>query len=169
MVRGTRVSTAASAIENLLSRSRSGHPSPRKDRRRAKRHSLDVPARFRIYLPSCPEHSSREIPAQVIDLSRVGIGLLADSVEEGGLHIMHPWAATSEQCLLEIKVLHGKTPLTLNGKAAWYSQHEDKEPFGFRIGIELLDLTVESKESIRELIDLKAGKKHSSRPEPEEG
>ena len=117
MVRGTRVSTAAIAIENLLSRSRSGHPSPQKDRRRAKRHRMDLPARFRIYLASRPEHSSREIPAQVIDLARTGIGLLADSVENGGLHIMHPWTATSEQCLLEIQILHRQnTPDT-----AWQS------------------------------------------------
>jgi hypothetical protein len=166
MVRGTGMSTAASAIENLLSRSRSGNPSPQKDRRRAKRHRVDMPARFRIYLPSQPEHSSAEISAQVIDLSRMGVGLLADSVENGGLHIMHPWPATSEQCLLEIQVLCGKTPVTLQGKAAWYSQHEDKKPFRFRIGIELLDLTVELKERIRELIDLKAGK-DISRPEPD--
>ena len=85
----------------------------------------------------------------------MGIGLLADSVENGGLHIMHPWPATSEQCLLEIQVLCGKTPVTLQGKAAWYSQHEDEKPFRFRIGIELSDLTVELKERIRELIDLK--------------
>ena len=161
------MSTAATAIENLLSRSRSGSPSPEKDRRRAKRHRVDAPARFRIYLPSCPEQSSTEISAQVTDISRMGIGLLADRVEDGGLHIMHPWPATSEQCLLEIQVLHGKIPLTLHGKAAWYSQHEDEKPFGFRIGIELLDLTVELKERIRELIDLKTGKKNSSRPEPD--
>jgi len=161
------VSAAASAIENLLSKSRSGNPSPQKDHRRAKRQRMDVPARFRIYLRSCPEHSSTEIPAQVIDLSRMGIGLLADSVEDGGLHIMHPWTATSEQCLLEIQILHGKTPLTVHGKAAWYSQHEDAKPFRFRIGIELLDLTLELKESIRELIDLKTGRATSSRPGPD--
>ena len=162
------MSTAASAIENLLSRSRLGNPSPQKNRRRAKRHRVDMPARFRIYLPSQPEHSSTEISAQVIDLSRMGVGLLADSVENGGLHIMHPWPATSEQCLLEIQVLYGETPLTLQGKAAWYSQHEDKnEPFRFRIGIEFLDLTVELKERIRELIDLKAVGKSISRPEPD--
>jgi hypothetical protein len=97
----------------------------------------------------------------------MGMGLLADRVEDGGLHIMHPWTATSEQCLLEIQVLQGKTPLTLHGRAAWYSQHEDAKPFGFRIGIELLDLTQELKESIRELIDLKTGRKNSSCPEPD--
>ena len=161
------MSTAAIAIENLLSKSRSANPSPLKDRRGAKRHRMDVPARFRIYLPSCPEQSSAEISARVIDLSRIGIGLLADSVEDGGLHIMHPWTATSEQCLLEIKILHGKKPLTLHGKAAWYSQNEDQDPFGFRIGIEFLDLSVELKEGIRELIDLKAGRRDASSPEPD--
>lgn len=161
------MSTAACAIENLLSRSRSGSPSPQKDLRRAKRHRVDVPARFRIYLPSQPEHSSTEIAAHVIDLSRMGIGLLADSVENGGLHIMHAWPATSEQCLLEIQVLCDRTPLTLQGKAAWYSQNEDKKPFRFRIGIELLDLSVELGERIRGLIDLKAGRKSIARPEPD--
>ncbi len=103
-----------------------------------------------------------DIAAQIVDLSRTGIGLLADSVEYGGMHIMHPWPATSEQCLLEIKILSGGTPLILHGKAAWYAQHKEKKPFAFRIGIELLDLTAELKDSIRELIALKAGRKNLS-------
>jgi hypothetical protein len=160
------VITPESAIENLLSKSRSEKPSLQKDRRRAKRHRMDVPARFRIYLPSQPEQASADIPAQLIDLSRMGIGLLADSVEGGGLHIMHPWPATSEQCLLEIRILYGETPLVLQGKAAWYSQHEEKKPFGFRIGIELLDLTAELQERIRELIALKGEGKSISSPGP---
>ena len=156
------MSTSAVAIENLLSKSRFGKPSLQKERRFAKRHRMDMPARFRIYPPSQPEQSSTEIRAQVVDLSRMGIGLLAESVECGGLHIMHPWTATSEQCLLEIQVLCGKTPLTLQGKAAWYSQQEERRPFGFRIGIELLNLTAEVKARIRELLDLKAGGKEPS-------
>lgn len=161
------MSASASAIENLLSKARSRKPSLQKDRRRAKRYRMDVPARFRIYLPSCPEHSSAHIAARVFDLSKMGIGLLTDTVECEGLHIMHPWPATSEQCLLEIKILAGQTPLTLQGKAAWYSQQEDKRPFGFRVGIELMDLTAEMKERIRELIDLKANRNDNSPPEPE--
>jgi hypothetical protein len=166
-VRGFQVNTPTSAIENLLSKSRSENLSLEKDRRRAKRHRTELPARFRIYLPSCPERSSVDIPAQIIDLSRTGIGLLADSVEDGGMHIMHPWPATSEQCLLEIKILVGETPLILHGKAAWYAQHKEKKPFGFRIGVELLHLTAELKDSIRELIALKAGGKNVSLPEPD--
>ncbi len=154
------MSTSISAIENLLARSRSDGPAVQKDRRRTKRHQVDVPARFRIFLHSQPDRSSREIPARVVDLSGMGIGLLAESVEDGGLHIMHPWPATSEQCLLEIRLLCGEVPLSLQGKAAWYSQLDDRKPFGFRIGIELLNPTAESKEMILELIHLKAlGKK----------
>ena len=167
-VRGFRVNTSANAIENLLSKSRSENPSPQKDRRRAKRHRMGLPARFRIYLPSSPDHSSEDISAQVVDLSSTGIGLLADGVEHRGMHIMHPWPATSEQCLLEIKILAGGRPLVLHGKAAWYSQNRDKNPFGFRIGVELLPLTAELKNSIRELIALKAGGKNVSSAEPDE-
>jgi hypothetical protein len=123
---------------------------------------MDVPARFRIFLPSSPERSSAHIPAQIIDLSKSGIGLLTDTVECEGLHIMHPWPATSEQCLLEIKILHGQTCLTLQGKAAWYSQQEDKKPFGFRVGIELVDLTAEMRQRNRELMDLKASREDFS-------
>jgi hypothetical protein len=158
------VDTAISAIENLLAKSRSEKPALQKDRRRAKRYRMDVPARFRIFLPSQPDHSSGHIPARVVDLSKMGIGLLAETVENGGLHIMHPWTATSEQCHIEVQVLHGKNPLLLQGKAAWYTQLEDKKPFGFRIGIELLDPTGESKESIRELIDSRAMGKNMSPP-----
>jgi hypothetical protein len=150
------VSTSASAIENLLSKARSRNPSLQKDRRRAKRHRTNLPARIRIYLPSRPELSSAYFPARIIDLSKSGIGLLTDTVECSGLHIMHPWAATSEQCLLEVEISYGQTHLTLHGRVAWYSQQEDKKPFGFRVGIQLLDLTAETRERIRELIDLKA-------------
>lgn len=159
--------TNPSAIENLLAKSRSEKPAAHKDRRRAKRHRMDVPARFRIFLPSQPDFSSEDIPARVVDLSRMGIGLLAETVESRGLHIMHPWTATSEQCHIEIRILHGENPLLLQGKAAWYTQLEDKKPFGFRIGIELLDPTAESKERIREMIDSKALGKAVSPPEPE--
>jgi hypothetical protein len=128
---------------------------------------VDIPARFRIYLPSRPELSSGHIPARIIDLSKSGMGLLTDTVECEGLHIMHPWPATSEQCLLEVELLYGQTSLTLCGKAAWYSQQEDKKPFGFRVGIELLDLNAGLKERIRELIDLRAGRDDISPNEPE--
>jgi len=163
----SQVSSSASAIENLLHRSRSRKPSLHKDRRGAKRYRTDLAARFRIYLPSRPERCSAHIPAQIIDLSKSGIGLLTDTVECAGLHIMHPWPATSEQCLLEVEILHGETPLTLHGRVAWYSQEEDRKPFGFRAGIQLLDLTAEMKERIRELIDLKESRDDISPKKPE--
>lgn len=161
------MNASASAIEQLLSKSRpDARPFLPKELRRAKRYRMDVPARIRIYVPSRPERRSPEISAQVVDLSTMGIGLLADSVEGGGLHIMHPWPATSEQCRLEVQILHGAAPLTLQGKAVWYCQLEDKKRFGFRMGIELTDLTVELQERIRELIAQKAGGAGSSPPEP---
>ena len=164
------MNTATSLIGNLISRSRFRKPSLQKDRRQAKRHRMDLPARFRICLPSHPELSSAYLAAQVFDLSKLGVGLLADRVECGGLHIMHPWPATSEQCLLEIKILNGATALTLHGKAAWYSQQEDGEPFGFRIGIKLVDLNPELNERIRALIDLKTRTNEVPSPsEPEKG
>ena len=161
------MNTSASAIENLLSRSRSRQPSPQKNRRRARRYRMDLPVRFRIYLPSCPELSSAHIPGQIFDLSRMGIGLLTDTVESGGLHIMHPWPATSEQCLLEIQILYGQASLMLRGQAVWYSQQEDKKPFAFRVGIQLLDVNAEMKERIRALIDLKASRNDNAAPEAE--
>jgi hypothetical protein len=160
------MNTAANAIGNLISKSRFRKPSLQMNRRRAKRHRVDMPARFRIHLPSHPELSSAYLAAQVFDLSKLGIGLLVDTVECGGLHIMHPWPGASEQCQLEIKILCDDTPLVLQGKAVWYSQQEDEEPFGFRIGIELMDLTPELRERIRDLIDLKRSA-HDFSPPPE--
>lgn len=161
------MNTSISAIENLLSRSRIEKPALQRDFRRAKRYPMDLPARFRIYVPSRPEQASPEISAQVVDLSRMGVGLLADSVEGGGLHIMHPWPATSEQCRLEIRIPYGGSSLTLQGKVVWYSQLEEKKPFGFRIGIELTDLTAEVQERIRALIEWKVGGRVSSPPATE--
>lgn len=117
---------------------------------------MDLAARFRIYLPSQPDRCSGDIPARVVDLSSMGVGLVAERVEERGLHIMHPWPATSEQCCLEIQVVDGKENLSLRGRAAWYAQIEERKPYGFRIGIELLDPTAESRERIRSLIDRKS-------------
>ena len=162
------MNTAANAIGNLISKSRFRKPSLQMNRRRAKRYRMDMPARFRIHLPSHPELSTTYLTAQVFDLSKLGIGLLADSVECGGLHIMHPWPGASEQCQMEIKIQCGDAPLTLQGKAVWYSQQEDEQPFCFRIGVELMDLTPELRERIRDLIDLKRGTNGgSSPPEPE--
>lgn len=162
------MSTSTNAIANLISKSRLWKPGLQKNRRRARRYRIDVPARFRIYVPSHPELTTTYLPAQVFDLSKLGIGLLAESVECGGLHIMHAWPAASEQCLLEIKILCDEMPLTLQGKAVWYSQQEDEHPFGFRIGIEFLDLTAEQRERIRHLIDSKRSISHVLQPpEPE--
>ena len=162
------MNTAANAIGNLISKSRFRKPSLQMNRRRAKRYRIDMPARFRIHLPSHPELTSTFLNAQVFDLSKLGIGLLADSVECGGLHIMHPWPGASEQCQLEIKILCGDKPLTLQGRAVWYSQEEDDQPFGFRMGIEFIDLTSELRERIRDLIDLKRSTNDvSPPPEPE--
>jgi hypothetical protein len=164
------MNTAANAISNLISRSRFRKPSLQMNRRRAKRYRVDMPARFRIHLPSHPELSSTYLAAQVFDLSKLGVGLLADTVECGGLHIMHPWPGASEQCQLEIKILCGDAPLTVQGKAVWYSQQEDEESFAFRIGIELIDLTPELRERIRNLIDLtRSTQDISPSPEPEKG
>jgi hypothetical protein len=163
------MNTSANAIANLISKSRFRKPSLQLNRRRAKRHRIDVPARFRIYLPSHPEMAGTYLPAQVFDLSKLGIGLLAESVECEGLHIMHPWPAASEQCVLEIKVLCDEAPLTLQGRAVWYSQQEEEQPFGFRIGIEFQDLTAEQKTRIRDLIHQKTSTKDvSPPPEPED-
>jgi hypothetical protein len=148
------MNAAANAISNLISKSRFRKPSLQINRRKAKRYRMDMPARFRIHLPSHPELSSTYLAAQVFDLSKLGIGLLADAVECGGLHVMHPWPGASEQCQLEIKILCGDAPLTVQGKAVWYSQQEDEPSFAFRIGIELVDLTPELSERIRDLIDL---------------
>jgi PilZ domain len=164
------MNAATNLIGNLISRSRFRKTSLQKDRRQAKRHRMDLPARFRICLPSHPELSSAYLAAQVFDLSKLGIGLLADRVECGGLHIMHPWPATSEQCLLEIKILNGDAALTLHGRAAWYSQQEEGEPFGFRIGIKLVDLSPELDKKIRELIELKTRTHELPLPsKPEQG
>ena len=161
------MNTSTNVIGNLIARSGLRKPSLQKDRRRAKRYRMDVPASFRIYPPSRPEHSSAYLPAQVFDLSKLAMGLFADNVECGGVHIMHPWPVTSEQCLLEIKIQHSEPALTLKGKVVWYSQQEDEEPYCFRIGIELLDVTPETKEGIRKLIDLKASASDVSPSAPE--
>ena len=45
----------------------------RKERRRSLREGLDLPVRFRIYLPSSPDSSSPLLPGQLDNYSSQGI------------------------------------------------------------------------------------------------
>jgi hypothetical protein len=111
----------------------------RKERRRSLREGLDLPVRFRIYLPSSPDSSSPLLPGQLDNYSSQGIALLANAIHSDRLHIFHPMPTTSEQCLLEIRIPRQGEELTVHGKVIWYDRNTEENPFLFRVGIELLD------------------------------
>ena len=146
--------TSVQHIGRLISRAELRRPSLKDRRRRGHRYRLDLSNRFRIYVPSRVELSSPFLPARIYDLYEHGMGLLADAVEWKGLHILHFWPETIEQCLLEIQIPYRGEIITLKGKAAWYLQQENQEPHAFRIGIQFLDLTRELRALIRKIIHL---------------
>ncbi len=110
-----------------------------KERRRRRRAGFDLPVRFRIYLPSCPDISSSYLPGQLHDLSQDGVALLTQAIHASSLHMFHPLATTSEQCLLEIRIPCPEGDLILHGNVIWYDRIEEEGPFLFRVGIRLLE------------------------------
>ena len=148
--------TSARLIGRMVSIAIAGlwRPSFKNYRRLGKRYKLDLPIRFRLYLPSHLEPSSPFFTAQIYDLYEHGMGLLADVIEWEGFHILHFWPKTLEQCLLEIQIPCRGEIITLKGKAVWYLKQPKEEPYAFRIGIQFLDLTRELKVLIRDVIHL---------------
>jgi len=126
----------------------------KKERRRSKRHRINRPVRFRMYLPSMPDHASPELSAQLYDISEHGMGLLTDAIEWKGLHMIDPNMQTSEKCILEVEIAYDDEPLRLRGKAVWYIRHPEGVPFTFRVGIEFLEVTPALKKNIQTLINL---------------
>ena len=122
------------------------------DRRRFKRHPLELPIKFRIYLPSRPDTSSTFLSAQLHDLSQSGMRFMTNIVQSGTLHIFHPDLAASEQAQLEIEIPDGEQTLTLIGRVVWYDQNTEDHPYSFRAGVEFADMGSEDRTRIQSLI-----------------
>jgi hypothetical protein len=148
------MATSTSLIGRLISKTGLRRTAEKKNRRRSKRHRIDRPVRFRMHLPSRPENPSPDLPAQLYDISEHGLGLLTDSIEWEGLHMIDPNMQTSEKCILEVELPYDDEPLTLRGKAVWYIRHPEGIPFVFRVGVEFDDATAEERKKISNLINL---------------
>lgn len=131
------------------------------DRRRSKRHHLELPVKFRIYLPSRPDRSSTFHSAQLHDLSQGGMQLMTNIVQSGSLHIFHPDLTASEQARLEIEIPDGEQTLTLIGRVVWYDRNTEEHPYSFRAGVEFVDIGSEDRMKIQSLI-----KREPSTPSP---
>ncbi len=148
------MNTSASLIGRIMSKTGLRRTAEKKERRKSKRHRIDRPVQFRMHLPSRPEDLSPELPAQLYDISEHGLGLLTDSIEWEGLHMIDPNMQTSEKCILEVEIPYDDEPLRLRGKAVWYIRHPEGIPFVFRVGIEFDDVTPELRKNINNLINL---------------
>lgn len=148
------MNTSTSLIGRIMSKTGLRRTADKKELRRSKRHRIDRPVRFRMHLPSRPEDCSPEIQAQLYDISEHGMGLLTDSIESQGLHMIDPNMQTSEKCILEVEIPFDDEPLRLRGKAVWYIRHPEGIPFVFRVGVEFDDVTPEQRKSIKNLINL---------------
>lgn len=113
---------------------------PKTERRRSERYRLDLPVRFRLYLPSRPEDSRTTFfQARLYDVSRHGVSFLTDTVEHRGLHFFHPTFPFSEQCTVEVELPGADEPLLLQGRVVWYDKAESDSPCAFRAGVEWID------------------------------
>jgi hypothetical protein len=148
------MNTSTSLIGRIMSKTGFRKTAEAKNRRRSKRHRIDRPVRFRMHLPSRPENPSPELPAQLYDISEHGLGLLTDSIEWEGLHMIDPNMQTSEKCILDVELPYDDELLTLRGRAVWYIRHPEGIPFVFRVGIEFEDITPALRTKIRNLISL---------------
>lgn len=146
--------TSPNLLERIMSKTGFRKTAEKKERRRSKRHRIDRPVRFRMYLPSQPGNPSPEIPAQLYDISEHGLGLLTDCIEWEGLHMIDPNMQTSEKSILEVEIPYDEEPLWLKGKAVWYIRHPEGIPFVFRVGVEFVEVTPEVRRNIRNVIDL---------------
>ncbi|MEW6442444.1 MAG: PilZ domain-containing protein [bacterium] len=121
-----------------------------KERRQSSRHRLDLPLRFRIYLPSRPDPGPPTFhTGRLYDISRHGISLLTNTVEHNGLHIFRPDVLAFEQCLLEIELPREGEPLLIKGRVVWYDKAPPGSPFAFRAGVAFLDLSTDLRKQVK--------------------
>jgi hypothetical protein len=130
-----------------------------KERRRFKRHRTDLPARFRIVLPSRPGDATAFYAARISDLSEGGLRMLTDTVRVDELHIFQPAPTTFEQSVLDIEIAGAEAPLTVCARVVWYDRAAEGSPFSFQAGVQFVDLTPEQKEAV---LGLLRGLKHGS-------
>jgi len=129
-------------------------PFPEKERRRAPRYRMDLPVRFRIFVPGQAARTTLMIPAQLYDISENGIGLLSGRMEYEGLHLITPDQQSWEQCRVEIEIPFGKEALRVQGRAVWYVPNPGAQTLGFRVGIELVEVTAALRERIRAFVTI---------------
>jgi hypothetical protein len=152
--KGKHMQTSTGLLGRIISKTGLLKPGVQKERRCSKRYRLDLPIRFRIYLPSCLDRSSPFLRARLYDLSELGVGLLTNTMEYGGLNIMDPSRETSEHSRLEIELPYGEGPLRLHGKAIWYLRNPEGHPYVFRIGVQFHEISMDQKKAIQRLIQL---------------
>jgi len=90
--------TSKGLFKKIMSKTGLYNAQPQAERRRSKRYQIDMPLKYRIYLPSCPAIRTPLLTARIYDLSEHGIGLLTNILDRDGLHIVDPSHQTHEQC-----------------------------------------------------------------------
>ena len=148
------MNTSANLIERIMSKTGFRKTADKKERRRSRRHRINRPVRFHMYLPSRPEERSPALSAHLYDISEHGMGLLTDTIKWEALHMIDPNMQTSEKSILEVEIPFDDEPLRIQGKAVWYIRHPEGIPFVFRVGVEFVDLTPKMRENIKNLINL---------------
>jgi len=148
------MNASANLIERIMSKTGFRKTAAKKERRRSKRHRINRPVKFHMYLPSRPDERSPALSAHLYDISEHGMGLLTDAIKWETLHMIDPNMQTSEKCILEVEIPFDDEPLRIRGKAVWYIRHPEGIPFVFRVGLEFVDVTPEMRGNIKNLINL---------------
>ncbi len=114
-----------------------------RDRRSKERYRVDLPAKFRLFVPSQPHITSRELHGRVYDISEHGLRLLSPTVQSDGLHVLSPTVSPCEQCLLSIEIETPEMPLSVCGKAIWYDRVAGEAVYPYHIGVSFLEVPPE--------------------------
>ena len=127
---------------------------PGQERRRSKRHRVELPARFRVLLRSSPEISTTMMPAQLFDISEHGAGLLIETMQFDGFHITRIDSRMSEECLFEIEIPYGFEPIRVLARLIWYIQTPDYPPYLLRLGLAFQEPGFETRRKLRSYIHI---------------
>ena len=148
------MNTSTGLLKRIMSKTGLYNAQPQVERRQSKRHKIDMPLKYRIFLPSCPAIRTPLLTARIYDLSEHGIGLLTNILDRDGLHIFDPSQQTAEQCHLQIELPYDEEPLVLNGRAAWYIQNPSGHSFLYRVGIQFVGINADIRKKIANFINI---------------
>lgn len=122
------------------------------ERRRQRRIQVRLPARYRI-IGGGGEEATREVRAEALNLSMMGLMLQTDHVETQGLTLL-PTHGTDEKRHLELELdlPHRKGVLEATGRVIWVRESKAGDKHKYTAGVLFSYLTEDDQERLRSFI-----------------